>query len=222
MYPALALITSRFLYEWTQSPVGTGMVSFRHSLRALSVVGMAIMVGIPIASAILFPGEQLLSLIGLVPFLGGAAAYVATQREQRPLALRVVCVTAVMLAVLVVGVAPLRVGQHLDSPKLAEAARKISGSDRPTMATVEAYAPSLIFYAKNPIKNLRRPTDVTAFVTEHPDGFVVTRADRLNKLPLAENHLVEVSRCRRFLRRYDVVLLARAEQLAAPHTVTRR
>lgn len=222
MYPALALITGRFLHEWTLSAAGTGMVSFRHSLRALSFVGMAIIVGIPIASAILFPGEQLLALIGAVPLAGGALAYVATQREQRTRALGIVCTTAVLLAVLVVGIAPLRVGQHLDSPKLAEAARQISGTDRPTMATVDAYAPSLIFYARNPVKNLRRPTDVTAFMQKHPDGFVVTRADRMGKLPLAENHLVEVSRCRRFLRRYDVVLLARSEHLAATGEVTRR
>jgi 4-amino-4-deoxy-L-arabinose transferase-like glycosyltransferase len=222
MYPALALVTARFLHEWTMSAVGTGMVSFRHCLRALSFVGVVIMVGIPIASTILFPGEQLLSLIGVVPLVGGAIAYLATLQEQRTRALRVICVTAVTLAVLVVGIAPLRVGQHLDSPKLADAARLISGSDRPTMATIDAYAPSLIFYAKKPVEGLRRPDDVTTFLKEHPDGFVVTRADRMGKLPLKENHLVEVSRCRRFLRRYDVVLLARSQQVAAAGAATQR
>ncbi|MDB5347366.1 MAG: glycosyl transferase family 39 [Schlesneria sp.] len=222
MYPALALVTARFLHEWTLSAVGTGMVSFRHSLRALSFGGVVIMVGIPIASTILFPGEQLLSLIGVVPLAGGAIAYVATLHEQRTRALRVICVTAVTLALLVVGIAPLRVGQHLDSPKLAGAARQISGSDRPTMATIDAYAPSLIFYAKKPVEGLRLPDDVTTFLQQHPDGFVVTRADRMGKLPLKENHLVEVSRCRRFLRRYDVVLLARSQQVAAADAATHR
>jgi 4-amino-4-deoxy-L-arabinose transferase-like glycosyltransferase len=222
MYPALALVTARFLHEWTLSTVGTGMISFRHSLRALSFVGVGIIVGIPIASTILFPGEQLLSLIGVVPLAGGAIAYVATLHEQRVRALRVICVTAVTFVVLVVGIAPLRVGQHLDSPKLAEAARHISGSDRPTMATIDAYAPSLIFYAKKPVEGLRRPDDVTTFLNEHPDGFVVTRADRMGKLPLKENQLVEVSRCRRFLRRYDVVLLARSPQVATANAAMQR
>ncbi|HEY4259377.1 MAG TPA: glycosyltransferase family 39 protein [Schlesneria sp.] len=222
MYPALALVTARFLHEWTLSAVGTGMVSFRHCLRALSMVGVVIIVGIPIASTILFPGEQLLSLIGVVPLAGGAIAYVATLHEQRTRALRVICVTVVTFVVLVVGIAPLRVGQHLDSPKLADAARQISGSDRPTMATIDAYAPSLIFYAKKPVEGLRRPDDVTTFLNEHPDGFVVTRADRMGKLPLRENHLVEVSRCRRFLRRYDVVLLARSQQVATADATSPR
>lgn len=222
MYPALALITARFLHEWTMSAAGVGMVSFRHCCRVLGFVGIGIMVGIPIASSILFPGEQLLGLIGVVPLAGGALAYMATLREQRVRALRVICGTAVTLVVLIVGIAPLRVGQHLDSPKLAEAARQISGKPRPTMATIEAYAPSLIFYAKTPVESLRSPDDVTTFLNDHPDGFVVTRADRMSKLPLQENHLVEVSRCRRFLRRYDVVLLARSEQVAKADSIVRQ
>jgi 4-amino-4-deoxy-L-arabinose transferase-like glycosyltransferase len=222
MYPALALVLARYLYEWTTQTAGSGMISFRYACRAMAVVGVLIIVGIPIASSILFPGEQALGLIGTVPLIGGTLAYMASRRELRWRAVQTIGGTAVLLATLLVGVAPTYIGRHQDSPQLADAARQVSGNPRPTIANIDVFSPSLIFYARKPVQGLRKPDDVTTFFETHPDGFVVTRADRLDRLPIEENRLVEVSRCRRFLRRYDVVLLARDPIVEGRADVVRR
>jgi len=218
MYPALALLMARYFSDWAGAAVGTGIVSFRHACRSLAVVGILIMIGVPIAAALLIPGEEFLLLIGLVPVLGGALAYRAAARENRPRAIRILAGSAIVLAVLLVGVAPSYVGAHQDSPQLAEAARRVTGISRPKLAVIDAYSPSLIFYAQSPVEGLRQPADVTEFLHRNPGGLIVTRADRLERLPVEQNHLVEVARYRRFLRRYDVVLLAPAQLARAAHT----
>ncbi len=214
MYPVLALVIARYLQEWTLSAPAVGMISFRHCCRVLGIVGMLIMIGVPIAASILFGRDEFLLIIGIVPIAAGALAYAASLREQRDRAVQILSVGAVVMATLVVGIAPIRVGAHLDSPKLVEAARQMSGKLRPDIAAIDAFSPSLVFYARNPVAGLRKPDDVTEFLKTHPDGFVVTRADRVDRLPIQENRLVEVSRCRRFLRRHDVVLLARVPTVA--------
>ena len=215
MYPALALLTARYLQEWTESAPGLGMVEFRRCCRALGIVGVLIMISIPVAASILFPGEEFLLIIGAVPVTGAVLAYVASSRELRGRAVRILSATAIVMATLLVGIAPSRIGSHQDSPKLADAARRVSGKSRPDIAVIDAYSPSLIFYVRTPVEGLRKPEDVTRFFAAHPDGFVVTRADRIDRLPVKDNDLVEVSRCRRFLRRFDVVLLGRAPGIAA-------
>ncbi len=222
MYPALALLTARYLREWTESAPGLGIVSFRRCCRALGIVGVLIMIGIPVAASILFPGEELLLIIGVVPVAGAVLAYVASSRELRGLAVQFLSGTAIVMATLLVGIAPTRIAPHQDSPKLADAARRVSGKLRPDIAVIDAYSPSLIFYARTPVEGLRKPEDVTRFFETHPDGFVVTRADRIDRLPVKDNDLVEVSRCRRFLRRFDVVLLGRAPGIAARAETTER
>ena len=69
---------------------------------------------------------------------------------------------------------------------------------------------------------LQRPDDVTRFWERHPDGFVVARSDRLAALATEVPPMQEVVRHRRFLRRYDLVLLRRAPEMALPSTLIRR
>ena len=215
MYPALALIIARFLYDWKRSAPGLGMVSFRLSCQMLGAIGILMMIGLGIAMSILLPGEELLLLVGLIPLIGAILAYRAAQREQRERSIQIFAGTAILLATTMMGFAPTRIGLHQDSPILAAAARQVSGMPRPTIAVIDAYSPSLIFYTRTPVQGLREPKDVTQFFQSNPNGFVVTRADRMQRLPIQENQLVEVTRCRRFLRKYDVVLLARTSAVVA-------
>lgn len=213
MYPALALLTARYLYEWRVSAPGWGQLAFRRSCRALGVAGLLIMIGLAVTAAILLPGEEFLMVVGLIPMLGAGLAYQAAVREQRVRAIRILSGTAIMMAVVLIGLAPSRVASHLDSPKIAAAARLASGRERPEIASIDVFSPSLIFYTHCPVEGLRKPEDVAEFFQRHPQGFVVTRADRIDKLPDA-GRLVEVARCRRFLRQYDVVLLAAPTPIA--------
>jgi hypothetical protein len=216
----MALIMARYLRDWQQSGSEWNTAVFRHCCRVYGAVGTLVMAGIPLAASWLLPGEEWLLVIGAVPLAGAAAAYAAAVREQRPRAIRILAVTAVLLAMLVMGVAPTRLGTYQESPKLAEAARQISGKAYPEIAVVDGFSPSLIFYARHRLEPLQ-PAQVTEFIDSHPGGFIVTRSDRIDALPLGGSQLVEVARCRRLLRRYDLVLLARSAGVARQSDVRR-
>lgn len=222
MYPALALISARYLQDWQRAESGVGAISFRHCCRTLAVLGVLMMVGIPIAMSILLPGEEGLLLIGAVPLLGAALAFMASQREQRPRAIRILSVMAVVLAVSIVGIAPTRIGLYLDSPKLAEAARRAAGTSDIKLATIDAFSSNLVFYAGSPVQQLARPDDVAKFFAEHPRGFVITRSDKLERLTEPMPQIVEVARHRRFLRKHDLVLLSQPADIALHNPVTAR
>jgi 4-amino-4-deoxy-L-arabinose transferase-like glycosyltransferase len=218
MYPALALITARYLREWQVWEGRFGTTAFRHSCRAMAVAGILMMVAAPIAMSILLPGEEWLTVVGAVPLFGASLAYVAVNRGDRSRAIRIISTTAIVLALLVVGIAPTRIGPHQDSPKLAEAARRAAGTDHVEIGVIESFTPSLVFYAEHPVQRLRKPDEVVKFIESHPHGFVVARSDRLEALKLEVPNLIEVSRHRRFLRRHDLVLLSGPERMAANAT----
>ena len=214
MYPALALISARYLHDWQLAPAGHGAISFRHCCRVLAVLGVLMMVGIPIAMSILLPGEEWLLLIGAVPLVGAALAFVASQREQRPRAIRILSASAITLAVLMVGIAPTRMSPHQDSPKLAEAARQAAGTSDIELGSIDYFSPNLVFYSGHPVQRLAQPDDVTKFFAEHPRGFVVARSDKLKRLTDPMPQIVEVARYRRFLRNHDLVLLGQPSDIA--------
>ncbi len=216
MYPALALISARYLHGWQFAPAALGTVTFRNCCRVLAVVGVVLMIAAPIAASLLLPGDEWLCLIGAVPLLGASLAYVAAQREQRPHAIRILAVSAFSFVVLLVAIAPSRIGLHQDSPKLAAAARHAAGSSDIQLATFNYFSPNLVFYAGQPIQRLREADEIALFFKQHPHGFLVTRSDKMNRLAeaLAKTPLVEVTRHRSFLRNHDLVLLGRPAELA--------
>ena len=163
------------------------------------------------------PGDEWLFLIGAIPLLGASLAYVAAQREQRPRAIRILAVSAVSFVILLVAIAPSRIGLHQDSPKLAEAARYAAGSTDIKLATFNYFSPNLVFYAGQPIQRLRQADEIALFFEQHPHGFLVTRSDKLSRLTeaLAKTPLQEVTRHRSFLRNHDLVLLGRPVDIAA-------
>ena len=220
MYPALALLTARTLHAWQMSSASQGMISFRHSCRGLSAIGMLLMVSIPIASSFLLPGEEWLLLIGAIPVMGGAFAYAAAERERRSQAIGILSVSAVALAISITGIGLAYVGSHQDSPKLAAAARQAAGTMEVQLAAINYFSPNLVFYWKHPVQRLRNPKEMTQFFNENPRGFVVTRSDKLEMLGEQLSSLAEVARHRRFLGNYDLVLLRRSTSVALHNSST--
>jgi len=214
MYPALALIVANYLDRWQRAPRSVQAWSFRMSCRALGAVGIVVMIGIPIAASVFLPGEEWLLVIGAVPLLGAALAYAASAKFQRFKVIRTLVITAVALAVMVTGIAPVSVGDHQDSPKIVRAARKIAGTSDVEVAAFNYFSPNLVFYAGRPVPRLSQPEDVTRFLSQHPNGFVVTRSDRISRHIEKLKGSAEVSRHRQFLRNHDLVVIGHPSTIA--------
>jgi 4-amino-4-deoxy-L-arabinose transferase-like glycosyltransferase len=220
MYPALALIMARFLKDWQSSVTPFDARVFRNCCRVLGGVGACAAIGIPIAISLLMPGEEWLLVIGIIPLVGATMAYIYCWWGQRERAIYAIVASAVLLAVSVVGIAPSRLAVHQDSPRIAEAARSFTGKTHPDIGVVEGFSPSLVYYAQKPVKPLQ-PAKVAKYLHDHPDAVILTRADRMELLPEDAAQLTEVARVRRFLRPYDLVLLARPTTMAAQPGATK-
>ncbi|MDZ4684106.1 MAG: glycosyltransferase family 39 protein [Planctomycetaceae bacterium] len=217
-YPAVALFLGGFLYDWQRGSEYLLATAFRHSCRVLAALGAVMLIAVPIVASYFLPNESWLALIGCLPLFGGGVAYRACQRNDRRLAVRTLAITAVGLAVLIVGIAPPRVARYQDGPYFGALVRSSTPrGESPDLATFDYFAPNLVFYSGAPVDRLKKPEQIAAYFDEHPRGHVLTRSDRLEGLKeQLPGDVVVLAQQRRFLRRHDLVLLGRTTQTAVP------
>jgi 4-amino-4-deoxy-L-arabinose transferase-like glycosyltransferase len=211
-YPAVALFLGVFLYDWQREAGHILATAFRHSCRVLAGIGAVMLIAMPIIASYFLPNESWLALIGCIPLFGGGVAYASSLRNDRRQAVRTLAITAVGLAVLIVGVAPPRVARYQDGPYFGTLVKGLlTGDEPPALATFDYFAPNLVFYLGSPVDRLKQPEHIAAYFDEHPHGYVLTRSDRLDGLKEQMPRDVTVlAQQRRFLRRHDLVLLGRA------------
>lgn len=222
-YPALALIVASYLRDWLREVDPAGSFIFRLGCRVLAVIGVLMLIGLPIGLQIFLPAERWLGVLGLIPLLGAGFAFGCLQQRQPRLAIRGLLVMAVVLAVGITGFASTRVGRHLESPLFAAEARRLAGTDTPDLVTYDYFTPSLVFYVGGRVNKLYEPQEVGQYFSDHPAGFVLTRADRLPNLePLLPDGVKVLARQPRFLRQHELVILGRENSQTASRTGTRR
>ncbi len=217
IYPAVAVIVARSLIGWMRDS-SVSVRTFQIECRVMATAGGAIVAGVLIAMFILLPNELPLALLGAIPILTAAVAYQSAQRQQRERAVLTLAGGAAMLCVAMMGWAPVQLAQYQDSPFFANKAHAATTFGETEIASFDVFEPSLVFYHGRKVHRPKRPEDVVKFFAEHPEGFVLTRSDKLDRLPEElSDGLIEVARQRRFLRRHDLVLLGRPMVVAAGH-----
>ncbi len=222
-YPALALLVGSYLTQWRREAATFGGISFRHACRIQAAVGALILVGFPFAATYFLPDEWWLGFIGLFPLVGAGVAYGYVCQHQRLRAVRTLAISAVALAVTVVGICPAWVARHQDGLTFGRYIQALPNSAEATLATYEYFAPNLVFYAERHVHRLKK-TQIAEFFETHPEGLLLTRDDRLDQLEDALPHDVTVlTKQRRFLRQHNLVLLGRSDQIVQPvsHTTVK-
>jgi len=210
MYPAVALILARYFHDWERDEVGSGVYSFNLCCRAMGIVGAVGVVGVYIAAFLLFGGEQWLSLICLIPILGAFIAVKFLDQEQRPRVMQTLLGTAVLLAFVIVGIAPPSVGKYQDTPKFIADAKRKAGGEEIEIATYKYFQPTVLFYAGKKIPILKSTREVADFLASHRHPFVITRASEMNDL---RNDVLSdfstLSTYRNFIKRDELILIGR-------------
>jgi 4-amino-4-deoxy-L-arabinose transferase-like glycosyltransferase len=222
-YPALALLMGGYLTQWRREAATFGARGFRNACRIQAVVGAAILVGFPIAASYILPDEWWLAMVGLWPLIGAGVAYQYVCQHQRLRAVRTLAITAVALAVTVVGICPAWVARHQDGLTFGRFIQSLPDADEAPLATYEYFAPNLVFYAERKVHRLKKP-QIAEFFTANPQGLLLTRDDRLDQLATElPDDIAVLTRQRRFLRQHNLVLLGRGPQTVQPasHTITR-
>jgi len=180
-YPAVAVVTGAFVAAWASQTVPTTDRWMRLAWLSLAGGGIAIAVGLPLASTRLKPGAEWLGLIGLVPLAGGVACWHLQSRSLRMAAgatwAAVGCVTVGLLA----GVAADTVGRAGGTRALVArlATGTGTGADSGPVPPLAAYdpPPSVAFYAGRLLaRNVPGVADAAAvarFAADHPDGRLI-------------------------------------------------
>ena len=219
-YPALALATGAFLDRWIANPGQVSRRLVRLALGTYVCVGVGLIIVLPVVAYILLPGEALLGLIGLIPLIGGALAwrYVSREnvmnRENVTAAVRTLMVMGVSFAVAIFSVGAVRVARHQTSAEFASLVRQ-QLEPAPDWATLNYFEPSLVFYSGRQVRRFETVDELNQYVATARNPVLVVRDRELDQvraqLPAG---YCEIARQRRFLRRYDVVLLARTASMA--------
>jgi len=219
-YPALALATGAFLDRWIANPEQVSRRLVRLALGTYVCVGVGLIIVLPVVAYILLPGEALLGLIGLIPLVGGALAwrYVSREsvmnRENVTAAVRTLMVMGVSFAVAIFSVGAVRVARHQTSAEFASLVRQ-QLEPAPDWATLNYFEPSLVFYSGRQVRRFETVDSLNQFVATSRNPVLVVRDRELDQVraQLPADYC-EIARQRRFLRRYDVVLLARTASVA--------
>lgn len=214
-YPALALLTARMINDYLTRPQRLDAFGWRVSLACLAGVGVALVIGLPIVSVTILPGDAWLGVVGIVP---AAAAWIAWKRSRQGnlhRALRSIAVSSVLLSIALFGVVMPRVDRHQTSDSFVQSIRQLNGSpDAPFQLMTYRFAqPSLIFYSRQRIHNWSETSKVEEFFRQFPErAYIVTRAETLSELqPILPPDVVVLDRRPQFLRRdREVLLLGRA------------
>ena len=225
-YPALALATGVFLDRWIASPQEVSRRLVRLALGTYVCVGVGLVIVLPIVAYILLPGEALLGLVGLIPLVGGALAWRCVSRENTVIrentamrenvaaAVRTLMVMGISFAVALFSVGAVRVARHQTSAEFASLVRQ-QLDPSPDWATLNYFEPSLVFYSGRQVRRFETVDSLNRYVATARNPVLVVRDRELAQVraQLPDNYR-EIARQQRFLRRYDVVLLARTSSVA--------
>jgi 4-amino-4-deoxy-L-arabinose transferase-like glycosyltransferase len=227
-YPALAVLTGCFVDRWTGGVTVTSRHWFRVAFGITSLVGVAFLVGIPVAAQWFLPGDEWLGAIGLIPLAAGVITLVYSERNQPRRAAYVFAASALLFTTLLFGGVLGRVDRHQQNNVLLDAI-----SERGTNPHVVSYGllePSWVFYGQRSIDELtvkdvrtpapawierdgswvRKPDLSVNDLLNRPEDCLIITSDHY--LPLLREELPDgyevIAKAPYFMRKGNLVLVA--------------
>ena len=214
-YPALALMAAAFVDRWLSEPACVPRWLMHTAWGSLVAVGIALVIGLPLAARQFLPGEERIGLVGLIPLGGGALAMLMFQWRRHTHAVVAVAAMAILLSVTLFAGVAVRVSRHQNSASLVEMAQRQSGRDA-RFATFAHPESSVVYYARSPVERYDDPVAIARFMSRLADAYVITNDDRWREL---RQHLppdvAVIARQRRFLKDGETLLLGRRLETAA-------
>jgi len=178
MFPAAAMVYAVFLYHWSKNEELSAKIWTPFALSVYVVVGIVLAVVMVIISfpmgdkPAIVPGDAILSLVGILMILGGAAAFVVWKTSsQQNLELVLRCVFIVFLMSLFFWGAG-RVSKHQRYVEMFAAVR--TENPNAEFALLNSLEPSWIFYSGGPMTMLKS-NDIENFLEQNNNGYVLSR-----------------------------------------------
>ncbi|WP_186767515.1 ArnT family glycosyltransferase [Blastopirellula retiformator] len=208
-YPALALLVgatlSRFVSGETQVSRNWNLAGFAISI----VVGLAFLIGAPLALGQVIPGEAILAVVGIAPLVGGVAAIYFSRRNQPGVGLGVYGGASLAFVLLIFAFAAQRVDQHQRNEAIIAILRD-SGDDE--LFAYNALEPSWIFYGGRPIQKINGDEQLLKESIAGGAPLIVTTRVQYDQLSTeTRERLPVVESVPYFLRKQELVVAAPRE-----------
>jgi 4-amino-4-deoxy-L-arabinose transferase-like glycosyltransferase len=226
-YAVLALLVAKTLADWMEQPAVLPRVLTIAAWGSYLVVGIGMMIGLALAARVYFPDEMWLGAIGLIPLVGGAAAYWAWQQGHQRRAVAALAIMACCLSPAMFAWGAPRVAEHQNSPRILARVQNLASEyvqAVPQIATYHHPESSVIYYARQPVRVCSQPAEIEQLFADAEQAFVITSRARYDeelraRLPRDVEVLLQEPR---FLKEDDVVLLGRRPMIMAKFpTLTR-
>lgn len=195
-YPALAAAIAFFVSDWIRKPCASTDAWMRWAWALLATTGMAISVGLPVTLRRFAPGSEWLGIVGVLPLVGGAAAWTCQRLGTRHAAATCWAATACGTVVMLAAVGPGTLARDGGARRIIERLAA-DGDVEETSVVAFRSPPSVVFYAgrhtpRGAVTHFTRAADVAGHLARHPRAHVVATAASATKLArhLPETHEV--------------------------------
>ncbi len=218
-YPALAILTARFLDGWLQRHESAPRFIVPLATASFLAVGVLMLAVLPWLAARYVPGDEVIAIVGLPLVLGGAAAAGFLAGGRRPAYLAAIAASSVLFIVALFAWAALRIDRHQHARPLLAALRGDSRA-APQIAGYKYCYPSIVYYAGGPVAKINDAAQLGRFIEQSSHPYVITTGDGLSDLESRlHGQWRVVARRARFLDKGEILVLA---PLTAPTELTLR
>jgi 4-amino-4-deoxy-L-arabinose transferase-like glycosyltransferase len=207
-YPALAVITAAWVDGWLSGSAKVNRWLLRQSVACLAVAGVLL----PVAARYVVPGEECLALVG-VPLVVGGLLALRWAVKQPARAAATLAATALVFTVSLFGFAAVRASRHQNSAVLIELLAEIGA--RPPLAAFDFTVPSLVYYSHGHVPQFQKAEEAIKYLQSSPQAVVITYTRGYEELrPRLPSDVVILARRQRFLRKSEVLILGRCEEIS--------
>lgn len=173
LYPAVALMTARFLQRWWRGEIKVAGWVMPGSLLTLAGTGLAISVGFLWTGGVLpwprldgqrLPGLEVCAILGILPLLGAAGGWLCLRRKHRLGLVTVATVTGIAFTALLAAWLAPALDAHKAPRSLVQAAGVRRLHQEVRVGCYGWFQPSLVFYCQREVQQLVDEDEVRSFL----------------------------------------------------------
>ncbi|HET6576649.1 MAG TPA: glycosyltransferase family 39 protein [Fimbriiglobus sp.] len=175
LYPALAILTARFLVRWGESAINPARWVMPTAIAGVALTGILLAAGLVLASGVLplslkgmrtFPGLEAWAWVGLIPLAGAAVMAWALRAGQRPVAVAAVAVASVGMVGVIAAGPPLVVDRYKAAKELVltSGARQTDRDIRLAALLYFQDSQSIVFYAGRKVEIVHSAEQANQFL----------------------------------------------------------
>lgn len=218
IYPALAVLTARFLVAWRDGSLAVPRWAMRGAAVGMLFVGAAVGGLFAYANGT-FPDVGVWAVLGVIPAAGAVRMLWCLRRDDRGGVVTAAAATAVAFIGLVIALVPAAVEPRKAPRELVRASGVGDPGRELRLASLEWFQPTTVFYAGRRVERLDDAEDAVEFLATPTPAYLFVPAPVWDKLaPAAPATARVVARHFDFMKRCDILVVTNTP----PHDVAAR